>query len=77
MNIDDEIASARERLADVKRETDVIRAAVQSQREALQVHLAEMADLRGSLQATREELARTRAGGAGGKSRAGEKQDTA
>ncbi len=66
MNIDDEIASARERLADVKLETDVIRAAVQSQREALQVHLAEMADLRGSLQATREELARTRARGRGG-----------
>ncbi len=77
MDIDDQIAGARERLADLKLETDVIRAAVQSQREVLRVHLAEMADLRDSLRVTREELARTRARGRQVESRAGKRPDTA
>ena len=71
MDIDEQIAGARQRLADARIEAELIRAAVRSQREALHAKLIEIEDIRVEVRATREELARTRAKGAGGRKSGG------
>ncbi len=63
MEIDEQIAAARQRLADARQEADVIRAAVRGQREALHTKLIEIEHLRVEVRSTRERLALTRARG--------------